>query len=457
MPEPAVAAISTPFGQGGISAVRISGEEAIFIAERVFAPFSGKALGNMKGYTAAYGFFFEGSEKIRLDTGIALVYKAPKSYTGENVVELSCHGGIFIARKILRLILENGAKMAEAGEFTKRAFLNGKLSLTQAEAVTDLISASSERSLKMAVSASQGKLWSKIRSITEKLLDLSAYFSAWFDFPEEDIPELSGENILAEINSALLEISALIEGYDQGRLVREGIFTVIAGKPNVGKSTLMNLLSGEERSIVTDVPGTTRDFIEENVLLGDYVLRLVDTAGIRRTDDSVERIGVLRAEEKLRVADIVLALFDASEELDESDRRLLEKLDSRNTVIILNKSDIGLNLETSFFRANFEHVVVISARKGEGLDSLKAALESSLRLGNFDTDSPSLANERQLECARNAYNFLKETESLLSAGESLDAVSVMIEAAADSLLQLTGERTIDKTIDAVFAKFCVGK
>ncbi len=303
-----IAAISTAQGEGGIGVIRISGERAIEIADAVFKNINGKKLADMKGYTAAYGSIQYENEK--LDEAVALVFRAPHSYTGENVVELSCHGGIYITRQVLRAVLEAGAKPAEAGEFTKRAFLNGKLDLTEAEAVMDIISAKSRSAARSALSVKDGALRRKINSVKDELLSIAAHLSAWADYPEEDIAEVTDEMIFDSCDKAIAALSHLLDTYDIGQAVKQGIDTVIAGRPNVGKSTLMNLLSGYEKSIVTDIPGTTRDVVEDTVLVGNVLLRLSDTAGLRDTDDKVEKIGVDRAKKRLEQCGLLLAYRD---------------------------------------------------------------------------------------------------------------------------------------------------
>ena len=339
-----IAAVATPNAVGGISVVRISGPDALAVADRIFRTVSGRPLASYKGYTAAYGHILRDGET--LDDGIATVFKAPHSYTGEDVVEISCHGGLLVTRDVLRAALREGARLAGPGEFTRRAFLNGKLSLTQAEAVADLIGASSEQSVRAARSAMDGALYRKIHGITEDLLGVSAHLAAYIDYPEEDVEEVTGPELLEKCRESLSALRSLLQNFDRGRLMREGVDTVIVGKPNVGKSTLMNLLSGCDRSIVTDIPGTTRDIVEETVNLGDVVLRLADTAGIRDTENLVERIGVDIALGRLQKAELAIAVFDLSEPLSAEDGRILQELSEREipTVAVLNKNDLPAGL-----------------------------------------------------------------------------------------------------------------
>ncbi len=347
-----IAAVSTPNAPGGIAVIRISGENALDIAAKIFKPAAGKKVADMDGYTCAYGIAHDDGE--RLDDCILTVFKAPHSYTGENVAEISCHGGLYVSKKILRAALKKGADNAEGGEFTKRAFLNGKLDLTQAEAVMDIISAKGAKELKMAENLREGAAFKKADKVSKRLIKILGDLAAWADYPEEDIPEVEPQSILDGLNAAKLELASLIENYDSGRILREGVATAIVGRPNVGKSTLFNCLSGCERSIVTDIAGTTRDVIEESVRLGDVTLRLSDTAGIRQTDDLIEEIGVGIAWKRLDEAELVIAVFDGSCPLTEDDLNLINKIKNKKSVAVINKNDLGMTenfdeIETQIF------------------------------------------------------------------------------------------------------------
>ena len=333
-----IAAISTAQGEGGVGVIRISGEDSAVIADRVFKNINSKKLAEMKGYTAAFGKIIYNNEE--LDEAVALVFKAPHSYTGENVVELSCHGGVYITKQVLRAVLDAGAVPAEPGEFTKRAFLNGKIDLTEAEAVIDIITAKSRGAARSAMCVKEGALRRKISAVKDDLLSLTAHLSAWADYPEEDIAEVDDDMIYSTCDSAVNELEKMLSTYDAGQAVKQGIDTVIAGRPNVGKSTLMNLLSGSEKSIVTDIPGTTRDIVEDTVVVGDVILRLSDTAGLRNTDDAVEKIGVDRAKKRLEQCGLLLAVFDNSQTLSEDDYNLIEASQGVPTIAIINKTDL---------------------------------------------------------------------------------------------------------------------
>ena len=388
-----IAAISTAQGEGGIGVIRISGDRAIEIADAVFKNINGKKLADMKGYTAAYGSILYENEK--LDEAVALVFRAPHSYTGENVVELSCHGGIYITRQVLRAVLEAGAKPAEAGEFTKRAFLNGKLDLTEAEAVMDIISAKSRSAARSALSVKDGALRRKINGVKDDLLSIAAHLSAWADYPEEDIAEVTDEMIFDSCDKAITTLSYLLDTYDMGQAVKQGIDTVIAGRPNVGKSTLMNLLSGYEKSIVTDIPGTTRDVVEDTVLVGNVLLRLSDTAGLRDTDDKVEKIGVDRTKKRLEQCGLLLAVFDNSRELDDDDMQLLETAAQVPTIAIINKTDLENQLDISVIESKVKNIITISAARGEGREAIIEAVEKIAGTDRLNPSEGILSNERQ--------------------------------------------------------------
>ena len=450
-----IAAISTGMAPGGIGIVRISGENAIKIADSIFRSVSGKKIADISGYSALYGRAVDG-ENV-LDTAVALLFRAPKSYTGEDVVEISCHGGLYITKRVLRAALSAGAVPAEPGEFTKRAFLNGKMDLTGAESVMNLISAQGEEAEKIALGILEGGLFKKIKKISDKLLYDMALLSAWVDYPYEEIEELSSENLGGDIRNAIENLKKLINNYDAGKIIIEGVDTAIVGKPNVGKSTLMNLLSGTDRSIVTEIEGTTRDVVEDTVTLGGIVLHLSDTAGVRETDDAVESIGVERAVKRLRNAQLVLAVFDASIPLSDDDRRLISLCKNKNAIGIINKTDLVQNYLTDELNENFRKLVFISAKTGEGKDDLQKAVEEILATKNIDTVAATLINERQLECCKNALKALNEAEEALNIGLTMDAVTVCLDSAVEALLVLTGEKATESVVNEIFAHFCVGK
>lgn len=450
-----IAAIATPNASGGISVIRISGEDAISVADRVFRSVSAKKLSEIKGYTALFGHVYENDNII--DECVALVFRAPKSYTGEDVVELSCHGGMFVTQKVLRTVFANGAVPAEAGEFTKRAFLNGKIDLTQAESVMNIISAHGQQALNAATNTLDGKLSAKISKIAASLTNVAAGIAVWTDDPDEDVPQAHEENVYEVIRNSLDELNKLIKNFDSGKAVTQGVPTAICGHPNVGKSTLMNQLAGYDKSIVTDIAGTTRDVVEETVRLGDIVLHLADTAGIHESDDIVESIGIDRTMKKLDSASLVLAVFDSSQPLDNNDIDLLEKCKNRKAVAIINKTDLGINTDIEKIKEYIADTVFISAANGDGIDELKTVIEKLLGTAEFDTSAGILANERQYACCTSAADSLNEALTGLEIGVTLDAVNVSIDYATEKLLELTGEKAREAVVNEVFSKFCVGK
>ena len=448
-----VAAISTALGQSALGVIRISGDMAIEVADKVFFPLSGKRLADLKGYTAAYGQVKDGDSVI--DDGVALVFRAPNSFTGEDTVEISLHGGSIILRDTLRLILNNGAFPAEAGEFTKRAFLNGKTDLTRAESIMGLISAESEAQLKLSRAAHLGKTAEKIEEIITSLTKADAAISVFSDYPDEDIEGLDRESFSLMLKNAKESLEEMLGSYDAGKILREGIETAIVGKPNVGKSSIMNMLSNADRSIVTDIAGTTRDVIEETVKLGDIILRLADTAGIRDTGDTIESIGVELALKRMETAQLVLAVFDCSRELDGDDLRLLESLKGKNVLVIINKTDLDSRIDTNIFK-DFS-LVEISAKDNKGIQELKEKVAEISGLNNISPDSANLINERQRDCAKRALDAVDEAYGAIMAGQTLDAVGICVDDALDALFELTGRRVTNEVADEIFRSFCVGK
>lgn len=453
MSEKTIAAISTPAGEGGIGVIRISGKDAIKIADKVFKSANSAPLTSLSGYSAAFGYVFDENEQI--DEAVATVFLEPKSYTGENVCEISCHGGQLVTSAVLRAVLSAGAIMAAPGEFTKRAFLNGKLDLIKAESVMGLISAKSREELRVQFAAKRGKVSEEIEKIEAALLELSADFAAYSDYPDEDLPELSMDNFTRLITFAESELSKLLSTFDSGKVLREGVRAAIVGKPNVGKSTLMNMLSREKRSIVTEIAGTTRDVIENTVNFAGLNLILADTAGIRQTEDAVEGVGVELAKERLGSAQLVLAVFDSSEELDNNDKEILSLLSPENTIVILNKTDKDTKLEKEFF-GGFK-TVLISAKNNQGEAELEAAIREITAADAIDPAAAILLSERQRDLVLKAFSSVSEAKNMLLGGLTIDAVEVCVEEALSTLYTLSGKRVTNEVADEVFRRFCVGK
>ncbi len=450
-----IAAVATPNAPGGIGIVRISGENAVEIAAKIFRPVSGKNLTESKGYCAHFGNVYDNNEKI--DEAVCLVFRAPRSYTGEDTAEISCHGGLYVTKRVLRAALDAGAFPAEAGEFTKRAFLNGKIDLAAAESVMALIGASGKQAASAALNTLDGNLSREIKGVAQSLISICASLAAWVDYPDEDIEDINSADMLPVFENAKKEISEIIRRYDCGRAVTDGIDAVIVGKPNVGKSTLMNMLTGFERSIVTDIAGTTRDVVEEKIVLGEIIMRIADTAGIRETENVVENIGVNLAKRRLERAELVLAVFDGSEPLNSDDLDIIEQSKNKKAVALLNKSDLPLAADRKIIDEAFPFVVELSASTGDGRNELEKAIAEIFSTDEFNPNAACLTSERQRQCCVNALSSIKEAIAAVNLGVTLDAINVCADCAINALLELTGEKATSAVVDEVFSRFCVGK
>lgn len=354
-------------------------------------------------------------------------------------------------------VLDAGASPAEAGEFTKRAFLNGKMDLTQAEAVATLISANGQEAAKASFNLLQGSLSNKISNVLDKIVSLSASMAAWVDYPDEEIPELDEKTLKNTLSFAKNELKELLDNYESGMIMTQGVNTVIAGRPNAGKSTLMNMLSGKEKSIVTHIEGTTRDIVENSVRLGSLVLHLSDTAGLRESDDVVEAIGIKKALERIDTASLVLAVFDSSRELDDDDKMLIDSCKGKKAVAVINKTDLSPKINTDKIKDNFESIVYISAKNNLGLKELETAVKNILGVEEFDSSAPLIANRRQKQCIQMACENINEALSAAEIGLTYDAINVMIDSAVDELLALTGKKATEEVVNNIFSRFCVGK
>ena len=450
-----IAAISTQQAPGGIGIVRISGDNARTVAGKVFSSVSGKKLDEIAGYTSLFGS--EHDDEGTFDQCVAANYRAPKSYTGEDVVELSCHGGLYLLRRLLNACIAAGAVLAQPGEFTRRAYLNGKMDLTQAESVMELISAQGKGAARAARAGQEGRLHDKICAVQEQLTTAASHLAAWADFPEENVPEVESGTLGTQLKEVQQKLRELLSGFDTGRVLREGVDTVIAGRPNVGKSTLMNLLAGCEKSIVTSYAGTTRDVVEDTVLLGGIPLRLADTAGLRDTSDPVEQLGVLRSRSRVEAAQLVLAVFDSSEPLREEDQQFIEMLGDTPAIAVINKNDLQSRIDNSYIQSKFKQIVYISALQGSGLKELQNAVQQVLHLQSIDPTSGVLFTQRQQAAAQRALAAVNEALEALENGMTLDAVTVCVEDAISALLELTGENVSETVVNQVFETFCVGK
>ncbi|MBR0303295.1 MAG: tRNA uridine-5-carboxymethylaminomethyl(34) synthesis GTPase MnmE [Clostridia bacterium] len=459
-PSPTVAAVSTPRGKGGISVIRISGDETLRILEKCFAP-KGAPLASRPPRTAVYGEIISDGKVI--DTGICVLYEEGRSFTGESMAELSCHGGVWVTRAVLEAVLAAGAAPAGAGEFTRRAFINGKMSLSEAEAVGLLIDADTRSRAAMASGAVRGNLTLAVEKIDGELLDVMTALFAAIDYPEEDVGTEGEERISDVVASSLEKIDELRRTFRTGRAVAEGVRTVICGRPNVGKSSLYNLLLGEERAIVTDVAGTTRDTLEDTVDIGGVTLRLLDTAGIRNTDDRVERIGVERAYSKLDEAELVIFVADGSEGLTTEDTELLDRLKMSKTekICVINKSDIGCAMtprDEARIEEVFGTVLSLSSKTGDGKAALEGEISRLFNEGGLDLSSDAVIwSAAQRASLDRASELLSEARDALCSGTPLDAVGVLCESALTELRTVDGRDVSEDIIDGIFSKFCVGK
>ena len=456
MQNTTIAAIATAPGAGGIAVVRLSGPESYAVAARVFHPANpNKNVEEAKGYTALFGSFVEGDDAF--DEGVALFFREPHSYTGEDVVELSCHGGSAVARRLVEACIAAGAAPAAPGEYTRRAFLNGKMSLTQAEAVMDMISADGKQGAALAHASLSGALAKKIGAAKEALTGLQAHLAAWVDFPEEDVPELDDAHLHTVLGQVQQELNGLIKNYDAGAVLREGVDCAIVGRPNAGKSTLLNLLAGFDRAIVTPVAGTTRDVVEQAVQLGDIRLNLFDTAGLRQTDDAIEAEGIRRSWKKLDEAGLILAVFDGSEPLTREDLALARRCAGRPAIALVNKEDKPTRFDAEIIAGDFAMVIPVCCQEEGSRKVIAAAVARLLGTNQIDPHAASLSGQRQLAAATRARDAVAGALDALEGGFGLDAVSVCVDDALDALCELTGENASEAVINEVFERFCVGK
>lgn len=447
---PTIAAIATPAGPGGIGIVRISGHTAIFIAKQLFCQKNTLVSSRLRIPGMTYGAIADSQSPGNefLDEAICLVFCSPHSYTGEDVVEFQCHGGQVVLRRVLDAVLRAGARPAAPGEFTRRAYLNGRIDLTEAEAVMQLVCAGSEQAARAASAAMGGALSKKIAELRRDLIAQAAEIAAWADYPEEEFDDPQLGRIAQVLSHAAARLAALIMRSSSDQAVLSGVRTAIVGPPNAGKSSLMNRLAGYDRSIVTELPGTTRDTVTETIQLGNLVLRLTDTAGMRESEDRIERMGVERSRAAMAGADLVLAVFDITQPMDQA---LLASLDPARTIVVLNKSDLVACGATEF------DGIRASALTGQGMEALAAAIETLLGTANFSPNEAILANQRQTQSARDAHACLQEALRTLEEGYPLDAVAICLEDAIQALYALTGERASEAIVDEVFSSFCVGK
>ena len=453
-----IAAIATPMTGAGIGVIRISGEDAFSIGEKMFRPYKeGKVLSEQTSYTIHYGTIVDGEETI--DEVIVLLMKGPHSYTAEDTVEIDCHGGVFVMKKVLELAIRCGARPAEPGEFTKRAFLNGRIDLSQAEAVMDVIDAKNNYALKSSVRQLKGSLQRKIKEMREEILYEIAFIESALDDPEHISLDGYTQKLGDKVDNLLKNADQLLISAQNGRILKEGIRTVIIGKPNAGKSSLMNVLVGSNRAIVTDMAGTTRDILEEQIQLKGLSLHIVDTAGIRKTDDPVEKIGVERAKEAVQDADLILYVVDSSALLDENDEEIISFLQDENVIVLLNKTDLPTVTGPEEIQKKLSKPSVsISAREETGMDELSDLIESMFLSGNISfNDQVYLTNIRHQTAMRNAKESLEKVKESLELGMPEDFFSIDLMDAYETLGSIIGESAGEDLVNEIFSKFCMGK
>ncbi len=453
-----IAAIATAMGNSGIGIVRISGDEAIEVADRVFKLKGGKeTLKEQKSHTIHYGFICDGDEVI--DEVLVMLMKGPRSFTAEDTVEIDCHGGMLVTRRILEAVLRAGARLADPGEFTKRAFLNGRIDLSQAEAVIDVINAKNEYALKSSVGQLRGSVSKKIKDLREKIIYEIAFIESALDDPEHISLDGYGEKLMDVAENMEKELCKLIKSSSNGRVVSEGVKTVILGKPNAGKSSLMNVLVGEDRAIVTDIAGTTRDILEEHIYLQGISLNVVDTAGIRDTDDVVEKIGVTRAMDAAQDADLIIYVVDGSRNLDENDYQIMEFIKDRKAVVLLNKSDLEQVVSLDEIAEKSGHsVIAISAKKESGIDKLEDEIKSLFYEGEIDfNDQVMITNVRHAQALHDAYDSILMVKRSIEDEMPEDFYSIDLMNAYEKLGLIVGESVEDDLVNEIFSKFCMGK
>ena len=457
--EETIAAISTPFGESGIGIVRISGPSAQSIASKLFKPKKGQSY--FISHHFHYGEIVDNQSGKAVDEVLIVLMKSPKTYTREDIVEIHCHGGYFVLQKILELVVREGARMAQPGEFTKRAFLNGRIDLTQAEAVIDLIKARTEASLEIANQQLRGWLHKGLTEIKARLIEHLALIEAHIDFPEEEIEPIAHEDLKRDLRSMVQQLEEWISSYEEGKIFRDGISCAIAGKTNVGKSSLLNALLKEERAIVTPIAGTTRDVIEEVLNIHGIPVRLMDTAGLRKSEDLIEHEGVRRAKERVADSDFVLLMLDGSREFDDADREIFEETEAKKRVVVINKNDLPprISLEKVKKRLKDEPVISISALKNEGIEDLKKTIFNSL-LHRDVRATPGhlvLANIRHKTILSHLRDDLSNALKGLSEGTSLEFIAFDFRSALGALGELVGETVAEEVLNRIFEQFCIGK
>jgi tRNA modification GTPase len=456
-----IAAISTPMGEGAIAIVRLSGEEAFVIADRLFKGVGSKKLEDAASHTIHYGHLLDPATGEVAEEVMVSVMRGPKTFTKEDVVEINCHGGLVSVNRVLQLVLNQGARLAEPGEFTKRAFLNGRIDLSQAEAVMDLIRAKTDRAMNVALNQMDGRLSKLVRKLRQEILETLAHVEVNIDYPEyDDVEEMTHRMLLEKSRFVQQEIGKLLQTSQQGKILREGLSTVIVGRPNVGKSSLLNSLVHENKAIVTDIPGTTRDVIEEYVNVRGVPLRLLDTAGIRETEDIVERIGVERSRQVLKEADLILLVLNFSDGLTEEDRNLFKAVQGMDVIVIVNKTDLPqkLNMDEVKELAGEYKIVTTSLKEDEGIDELEEAISSLFFSGSIESgDMTYVSNSRHIALLNQAKNSIEEAIQGVEMGTPIDIIQIDLTRSWELLGEIIGDSVHESLIDQLFSQFCLGK
>ncbi|WP_409290883.1 tRNA uridine-5-carboxymethylaminomethyl(34) synthesis GTPase MnmE [Peribacillus sp. SCS-37] len=456
-----ITAVSTPMGEGAIAIVRLSGDEAISIADKLYRGPGGKTLSERESHTIHYGTLVDPKTEMTVEEVMVSVMRGPKTFTREDVVEINCHGGLVSVNRVLQLVLANGARLAEPGEFTKRAFLNGRIDLSQAEAVMDLIRAKTDRAMNVALGQMEGRLSKLIRGLRQEILETLAHVEVNIDYPEyDDVEEMTHNLFLDKANHVKIELERLLRTSEQGKILREGLSTVIIGRPNVGKSSLLNSLVHENKAIVTDIPGTTRDVIEEYVNVRGVPLRLLDTAGIRETEDIVERIGVERSRAVLKEADLILLVLNNADELTFEDEQLFEAAKGMDVIVIINKMDLApkIDMEKVEKLAAVRPIVTTSLLEDKGVDELEEAIASLFFAGTLEAgDMTYLSNSRHIALIGQAQSAISDAIDAIEAGTPIDLVQIDFTRTWELLGEITGDNVHESLIDQLFSQFCLGK
>ncbi len=454
-----IAALVTAVGESSVGIIRISGPQAVSVAEKIYLGSSD--LQTAQSHTIHYGYVYDWRQQKKIDEALFLLMRGPRSFTGEDVVEVQCHGGMVVLKQVLQLILLSGARLAEAGEYSKRAFLNGRLDLAQAESIMDIVQAKTERGVDLALSQLQGTLSVMVKALRADLLELIAFIQADIDYPDDDIERLTAQQFAERVSALQGQVEAVLQNAQKGKMIRDGLRVVIAGKPNVGKSSLLNALLGQERAIVTDIPGTTRDVIEEYINLNGIPLKIVDTAGIRETDNIVEQIGVDKAQQFVRNADLVLYVIDGVQGLTEQDKQLMADLQNRPVIYLLNKSDLGISdavRQQVFDAIGHEPMLEISAQEKNGLEQLEQKINDLFFAGTLEVSNQILVtNVRHIQILEESLSHLAGFLNGLELGLSVDFLVIDLQNAWEKLGKITGETVEDDLLDQIFSKFCLGK